>query len=87
MNQPGTVTEACVGFAPTLITTLAILTHGPAREDLVRLHQDLDAFGDDLLRAAEAAGTDLPGPLIDTLAEALGVVGDALSPDPVPASH
>jgi len=74
------VCDAAERFVPTLVTTLAILDNGAARDDLVRLGHDLEGFADDLLDAAEAEGADLPAPLVDALADAIETVGDALSP-------
>lgn len=79
MNSPAAVANAAQRFAPTLVTTLTILANGPSRDDLVRLATDLEGFSDDVLSAAEDAGEDLPAPLIDTLADAIGVVAEALS--------
>lgn len=79
MNASATVSEAAGRFAPTLVTTLAILTNGPTRDDLVRLAEDLDGFSEDMIAAAEDAGEGLPAPLVDRLADAIGVVSEALS--------
>ena len=79
MTPSATVAEAARRFAPTLVTTDAILRNGPMRSDLVRLAADLDGFGDDLCAAADAEGADLPAPLVDRLADAVGVVAQALA--------
>jgi hypothetical protein len=73
------VTTAASRFAPTLVTTLAILTNGPTREDLVRLAQDLDDMSEDVLAAAETSGEDIPETLVDSLGKAIGLVAEALS--------
>lgn len=73
------VSQAARAFAPTLITTQAILANGPTAEDLERLAGDLDRFGADLLAAADATKADLPEPLVASLECAVGAVGEALA--------
>jgi hypothetical protein len=74
------VSHTARAFAPTLVTTQAILANGPTVEDLERLAGDLDRFGADLLAAADATEADLPEPLVASLETAVGAVQSALNP-------